>query len=165
MYNIRHIEVIKKSLVVHSAKDGTEVNDYFKWVICSLYIFIEFGKNKINHQKAQKIFRSGKNRICGRVLRSDALMTELLGAPHCIIAFSIRLGFFLGFFLSLSLFPQHSISIAASCIVIVWQFCYISITISFSHKNVPQNKDIWKQKDNKWPRTLRRIHLGMFACR
>ena len=30
MYNIQHIEVIKKSLVVHSAKDGTEVNDYFK---------------------------------------------------------------------------------------------------------------------------------------
>ena len=69
---------------------------------------------KINHQKAQKIFRAGKNRICGRVLRSDALMTELLGAMHSIIAFSIRLGFFLGFFLSLSLFPQHSISLAAS---------------------------------------------------
>ena len=30
MYNIRHIEAIKKSLVVRSAKDGTEINDYFK---------------------------------------------------------------------------------------------------------------------------------------
>ena len=46
MYKIRHIEAIKKSLVVRSAKDGTEINDYFKWVIYSLYIFIEFGRNE-----------------------------------------------------------------------------------------------------------------------
>lgn len=63
------------------------------------YLVYTFSLNleeiEINHQKEQRIFRAGKNRTCGRVPRSDALMTELLRSPHCI-SLSILLGFFVG---------------------------------------------------------------------
>lgn len=47
MYKIRHMKAIKKSVVVHSAEDDTEVNNYFKWVICSLHIFISRNRNQL----------------------------------------------------------------------------------------------------------------------